>query len=732
VSSQNIPPPNPEAVERLRRELTTPSAALKSRARFARSLWAVPLAVAAIVAATGYFGGRAIDKKLVDQVKGELESRRDACSQALQDWVKLEKSLAKLIADRRLFREIAPRAIAAGSAAADAKLIEEAIGEATQIGGFEAYAVLDSAGRFVNRSREFRLGPSLHLAQANQLGRVLEDDATRLLPMSTTVGGAEGVRKPVLLVATPIKDENGQGVGVLALQMAHARDFSRVVYEARTGDTGENFIFDRDGRMLSNSRFDDQLRAVGLLAPGEASAGNLEIRDPGGNLFDGYRPTGPRRTWPLSWAVAHVDERPSGVNMTPFRDYRGVPVVAAYEWISALDLGVVAKMDAAEAFETLGFFKSIFWTLCGLLIAAAVLMSFGAVVLQRLRARSSAPRQVGPYSLMEKIGEGAMGSVYKATHAMLRRPTAVKLLEAWSAEAAPRFEREAQLTSQLTHPNTIAIYDYGRTPDGVFYYAMEHVEGIDLNDLVQYDGPMPPARVIHVLRQVCGSLAEAHALGLVHRDIKPSNIMLTVRGGEADVAKVLDFGLARLVEAPPGAQLTRAGAIFGTPGFIPPETLKDPATFDPRGDLYSVGAMAYELLSGLPPFDRTNALEMWHLHVEVDPPPPSVRLGSPIPRVLEETVMTLLSKDPALRPDDAFAVIDLLDLCARVVGPWTQADARAWWERRGKAIAQQAAKARAASQPGTTRRYSDRKSKSGPRRPEEGGGAAAPPTRRSS
>jgi serine/threonine protein kinase len=366
-------------------------------------------------------------------------------------------------------------------------------------------------------------------------------------------------------------------------------------------------------------------------------------------------------------------------------------------------------MDADEAFGTLDFFKGVLWTLCGLLIAAAVFLSFGAILVRRLRARSKAPRQVGPYALIEKIGEGAMGSVYRATHAMLRRPTAVKLLEAWEPEAAPRFEREAQLTSQLSHPNTISIFDYGRTPEGVFYYAMEHVEGIDLNDLVRYDGPVAPARVIHILRQVCGSLAEAHALGLVHRDIKPSNVMLTVRGGEADVVKVLDFGLAKLVDPPQGLKLTRAGAIFGTPGFIPPETLKDPETFGPRGDLYSVGALAYELLSGQPPFDRTNALEMWHLHVEVDPPPPSVRLGAPIPKILEETVMTLLAKDPAHRPDSAIAVIDVLDLCARVVGPWTQADARAWWETRGKAIAARATQAELAAQaaaiPGTTRRY---------------------------
>ena len=137
---------------------------------------------------------------------------------------------------------------------------------------------------------------------------------------------------------------------------------------------------------------------------------------------------------------------------------------------------------------------------------------------------------------------------------MLRRPAAVKILDAWEPKSIQRFEREVQLTSQLSHPSTVAIYDFGRTEDGGFYYAMEHLEGIDLADMIQFAGPLPPARVVHILRQVCGSLAEAHAKGLVHRDIKPSNIMLTVRGGEADVVKVVDFGLARLVDRRSGAE----------------------------------------------------------------------------------------------------------------------------------------------------------------------------------
>jgi serine/threonine-protein kinase len=205
-----------------------------------------------------------------------------------------------------------------------------------------------------------------------------------------------------------------------------------------------------------------------------------------------------------------------------------------------------------------------------------------------------------------------MGEVYLAEHVLLRRPCAVKLIRperAGDPQALRRFEREVQATAALTHPNTVEVYDYGRADDGTFYYAMEYLRGLSLQELVARHGPLPPARAAHLLRQVCGALQEAHAGGLVHRDIKPSNVIVCQRGGVCDVAKLLDFGLVRAPCLGGGAEtLTQEGTIAGTPAYMSPEQAKGLEDLDARSDIYSLGALAYFLVTGRPPFVRETAV----------------------------------------------------------------------------------------------------------------------------
>jgi eukaryotic-like serine/threonine-protein kinase len=276
-----------------------------------------------------------------------------------------------------------------------------------------------------------------------------------------------------------------------------------------------------------------------------------------------------------------------------------------------------------------------------------------------LRREASQARVLGQYRLEAKIGEGGMGEVWRASHALLRRPTAVKLLppDRMGEEAIRRFELEVQLTARLTHPGTVAIYDYGRTRDGIFYYAMELLDGTDLESLVRRDGPQPPGRVIHVLTQVCGALAEAHDLGLVHRDVKPANILLSPRSGEHEFAKILDFGLVKSIDAgDEGSGITAAGSITGTPLYMSPESIRAPASVDSQSDLYGLGAVAWFLLVGRPPFDGHNILDVCSKHLQSPPPRPSAALGRPLPADVEEVVLACLEKSPDARPPGARAL----------------------------------------------------------------------------
>ena len=304
-----------------------------------------------------------------------------------------------------------------------------------------------------------------------------------------------------------------------------------------------------------------------------------------------------------------------------------------------------------------------------------------------LRQRVRVAMRLGQYTLTEKIGEGGMGVVYKAEHAMLRRPTAVKLLPAGktSAHEIARFEREVQLTSVLTHPNTIQIYDYGRTPEGTFYYAMEYLDGITLESLVELDGPQPPSRIIDLLLQVCGSLAEAHSIGLIHRDIKPANILVCERGKMADVVKVLDFGLVKVVGSDGLANLSREGTIAGTPTYMSPEAIVSPERVDARSDLYALGAVAYYLATGHDVFDANTVVEVCAAHLHQTPERPSKRLGAPLPADFEDVILWCLAKSPDDRPQDAEQLHARLSAC-RDAGAWTEQDRRRWWRSQGERL----------------------------------------------
>jgi serine/threonine-protein kinase len=335
----------------------------------------------------------------------------------------------------------------------------------------------------------------------------------------------------------------------------------------------------------------------------------------------------------------------------------------------------------------------------GALLSIAAMLVVGMLHLAgRLRGEVQAAKQIGQYRLIRKLGEGGMGIVYEAEHALLRRPTALKVISprAVGQAAISRFEREVKATSQLTHPNTVAVYDYGRAPRGVFYYAMEYLPGANLEQMVKATGPLPPSRVVHLLRQACASLAEAHAAGLVHRDIKPANVMVCERGGIHDFVKVLDFGLVK-DNRQGNEAASMAGSIVGTPHYMAPEiVLGRGATAST--DLYALGAVGYFMLTGEEVFQDSTLIGVIARHMSDPPEPPSARLqsslarGRParfdeaIPADLEAVILRCLAKTAEGRPGSAEELRELLRVCA--VTPWSQPEARRYWiESRAEVLA---------------------------------------------
>ena len=521
----------------------------------------------------------------------------------------------------------------------------------------------------------------------------LDGKATVSKPFPSTVALPDGqghIRPgvPTMVAAAPVYDPAGKVIAVLAVRIPPDVDFTRILSVGRMGRTGETYACAADGQMLSESRFDDQLKSFGLLPDRDdvKSIFNIKLRDPQVDMTTGRRPRLARSQQPLTAPARDAAAGRSGNNVEGYRDYRGVPSIGAWTWLPDRGFAVVTELDLAEAVEPIDAVRWAIRGLLGLLLLASIAIFAYTLAVARLQRKARSAeleiKRLGQYVLGEKIGSGGMGQVYRAHHAMLRRPTAVKLIDPQqtSESAIARFEREVQLTSQLSHPNTIAIYDYGRTPEGVFYYAMELLDGLTLQALVDRFGPLPEGRVVKVLGQICGSLVEAHGAGLIHRDIKPANIMLCEHGGMCDFIKLLDFGLVKAVDGRQQAQATRNEGLTGTPLYMPPEAIQQPSLVDRRSDLYAVGAVGYFLLTGTPVFMGGTLVEICRHHVDTAVESPAARLGKTVSPDLEALLLRCLAKAPADRPDNAAELINLLAAC-RVAAPWTDADAQQWWAR---------------------------------------------------
>jgi hypothetical protein len=516
--------------------------------------------------------------------------------------------------------------------------------------------------------------------------------------ISRVVGYDPEVQGPITAVVAPIRgikedgdDENGKELEVIAaIAFAFAADeeLTERLATARPGKTGETYAFVENEILLSSlhsAKTLQELQRKNRATPtSDSPLSMLSERDNRHRFSANHSAVATLTPTLRSRFDSSTDSNPLHLNREGYQNYRGQEVVGAWTSLPQHEFSIATEMEKSEAYAPLTYVTTAFRWLFGFVSLLTLATFLSSLTIAYLRNRVKSATQLGPYTLRELLGQGGMGKVYRAQHAILRRPTAVKLLEGDHAdpESVKRFEREVQLTSQLTHPNTIQIYDFGRSPEGIFYYAMEYLDGPTLAQLMVLDRRLPVARIIHILRQVCGSLREAHQSGLVHRDIKPQNIMLCCRGGMYDFVKVLDFGLVKSISSP-SDELTRPATISGTPAYIAPERVDDPDHLDGRSDLYSLGAVAYYLLTGHEVFRGKSAVDVLVQAMQKDPPRPRGEFPG-IPAELDALVVQCLAKEPADRPATVDHVLDVLDSLAEQM-PWPQSAAASWWKDRWQA-----------------------------------------------
>jgi eukaryotic-like serine/threonine-protein kinase len=657
--------------------------------------WSRPLFAIPAVVAVGWWTHAAIEARIQARVADSIEAAMRADRTALQFWIREQGRFAGVIASDQRVSDAATElldvsrrqpgdaaALRASSAQAKIRQIVTPLLSGAQDTG---WAVLDPGGLILSSGVDGRIGERAGGTLVEAAGHALAGAVTFVPPTSRQPFSPQ----PQAFILAAVPDPKGAPAAALVLRVP-SDQLARILNVARSGETGETYAVDSSGVMLSESRFPDEVSKSGLL-PAEANGKTtafLEVRDPGPGAGNATASGGLRRGLPLTVAAASASAGHAGSNVDGYRSYLGVPVVGAWTWLPDFGIGLISEISQREAYADLSVIRRAFWILIAGLAFGALGVVLATSRVRNLEKEVRRTHQLGQYTLEEKIGEGGMGSVYRARHALLRRPTAIKLLRTsreGTDDALARFEREVQLTSQLTHPNTVAIYDFGRTPDGVFYYAMEYLPGIPLDRLIAKDGPQPEARVVHLLKQMCASLAEAHAIGLIHRDIKPANVMLCRRGETYDVVKVLDFGLVKDVISKDDAQLTGTQVVVGTPRFMAPEAIKAPDTIDARTDVYAVGAVAYNLLTAEDVFPGKTGAEIIGHHLHTQAPLLSQRLRRPVDPFLEDLLRRCLSKDRDGRPATAGAL--LLELDERWKGPlWSQREAAAWWVERGEAL----------------------------------------------
>jgi serine/threonine-protein kinase len=663
------------------------------RARLRLGLALAAIASTVVLTAIGTWTYLAVERSLRELRAQTLKAALDAQAKTVDVWIEDQKFAIRRLARDRLVRkhvaELAEIALRSGvapeqyCAASARRPLVESLDEALAGSGAVVFHVVARDGLILaSKFREYCGLKVTAGVREQSLAPVFGGETLFVPPASDAerlerVAGHLPLTRPVVWIETPVTDDAGDVIAALGVGQFADEQFGAIVSAARAGRTGESYAFDRRGMMLSESRFKDVLAERGRIPPDGRTMLALALAPPGasGGTLTGLAAA-------AQAGIAAGEEE--GQLLEPYPGYYGGEVIGAWRWLAPHRLAIAVEVGAGEAYAPLLVLRTVFAVVFSALVIAVLVALYAWFSAAKLRIGE--PRRLGPYVLGERIGEGGHANVYLATHDLLKRPTAIKLLKPIKAtdEITARFQREVQLASRLSHPNMVEIFDYGRAAGGVLYYAMEYLEGTTVNDLVQRVGALPVARAVHLLRQVCAGLAEAHGKGMVHRDISATNIMVCHYGGEYDFAKILDFGLVKRVSEPNSHTITRTLRILGTPLYMAPERLRDPADVDARADIYAVGAVAFFMVTGRKVFDAADELALTTKILNEPAPRAAALAPQSVPPALDALVAACLEKRREDRPQRIGDVLAVLEALSRDL-PWTQADAQGAWAQRASA-----------------------------------------------
>jgi serine/threonine-protein kinase len=604
-------------------------------------VWASAVLITAVfVLALGYWTYQAVEDSLRELRAGTMKSLLGSGVNALRVWVAEEISDAERIArDSRVrvaLADLVRRPECSGPAR---QRLEDVLRPLLRDIGDATFNVTSRDGRLIATRYPGYCGLKLNAERfLARLEPVFTGKPVFIPPFrdADRVAAPPSLREgpPFAWIAAPVRGADGKVIAALGIAEPVDGVFASILAAARPGESGEAFAFDERGAMLTAEQFGQITSLAGK----------------------------------------------EGVVLEPYLNHQGASVVGAAQWLPEFGMGVAIEIDAAEAYAPLRYLNLAFAVVFGALVIAVVAALGAALSVVQLRRQIGETRKAGHYRLRRLIGSGGMANIYLAQHDLLKRPTAVKLLKPTVAtdEMIARFEREVQLASTLSHPNTVEIFDFGRTRDGLFYYAMEYLDGLTISEVLSKDKFLSVARTLHILRQVCAALAEAHGKGLVHRDIKPENIMVCRHGGAFDFVKILDFGLVKHMGGKHSRDLTRNLRILGTPVYMAPERLRNPADVDARADIYAVGAVGFYMLTGQRLFEGSDDLGITTKVLNEEPPSASSAAPQPLPVELDLIIASCVEKKREDRPQRVTDLQEAFDALA-LKHRWTQAEAEAWW-----------------------------------------------------